>query len=323
MKTQLQGIRCNCGFALDDVVRSGRLNPDSAVGTYAGDGVCYERFAPLFDGIVGGYHGLTEWVHRSDFDPAHLHHLGTSLANEPRIRSTRIRVARNLRGMAFPPAITRDDRLRVEARIVAALGTLSGDLAGSYTPLSALGDDERRRLVEAHLLFKQGDRFLEAAGCNRDWPEGRGIYRSADDGFMVWVNEEDTMRIIAMAPGGDIVGTFTRLSRAVSALEERLDFAIDERLGYLSSCPTNLGTAMRASVHVELPGLAAAADGVEQAAAVGLSLRGVHGEHSAAEGGVVDLSNKRRLGVTEAECVSTLVKGVFELLERESKVVNS
>ena len=89
---------------------------------------------------------------------------------------------------------------------------------------------------------------------------GRGIFHNADKSFLVWVNEEDQLRIISMNKGGDVKGVFSKLARGIQAVgdsvmaESGRKFMLDERLGYLHSCPTNLGTGMRASVHVDLPG---------------------------------------------------------------------
>jgi len=118
-----------------------------------------------------------------------------------------------------------------------------------------MSEEDRTQLVEDHFLFKQGDRFLEAAGLNRDWPEGRGIFHNNDKTFLVWINEEDQLRIISMQEGSDILEVFTRLARATQEIEKVVRFAHSEELGFLTSCPTNLGTALRASVHVSLPNL--------------------------------------------------------------------
>jgi len=89
----------------------------------------------------------------------------------------------------------------------------------------------------------------------RDWPEGRGIFHNDDKTFLVWVNEEDQLRIISMQPGSDIRQVFERLSRAATEIEKIAKFAQDDHLGYITSCPTNLGTGLRASVHIKLPKL--------------------------------------------------------------------
>merc|ERR1712176_168899 len=101
----------------------------------------------------------------------------------------------------------------------------------------------QRKLINDHFLFKEGDRFLESCGLNRDWPSGRGIFHNDAKTFLVWVNEEDQLRIISMQPGADIKAVFDRLCRAASIIEGVCEFAHDEHLGYITSCPTNLGTA--------------------------------------------------------------------------------
>ena len=108
-------------------------------------------------------------------------------------------------------------------------------------------------MIADHFLFKEGDRFLEACGVNRNWPDNRGIYHNDDKTFLVWVNEEDQLRVISMQKGSNIRQVFERLMLALQKFEKVAKFAYDDHLGYITSCPTNLGTAMRASVHIKLP----------------------------------------------------------------------
>jgi len=114
---------------------------------------------------------------------------------------------------------------------------------------------DKKSLIEDHFLFKEGDKYLESSGLEREWPEGRGIFHNDDKTFLVWVNEEDQLRIISMQPGSDIRAVFERLSRAATEVEKIAKFAQDDHLGYITSCPTNLGTGLRASVHIKLPKL--------------------------------------------------------------------
>ena len=94
---------------------------------------------------------------------------------------------------------------------------------------------------------------MESCGLNRDWPEGRGIFHNKEKTFLVWINEEDQLRIISMQSGADILAVFSRLSKAAAEIEKVSKFSHDDHLGYITSCPTNLGTALRASVHIKLP----------------------------------------------------------------------
>ncbi|WP_292664085.1 phosphagen kinase [Nitratifractor sp.] len=316
---ELADKKTRYGYTLDQLIRSGVENPDSSIGVYAGDEESYTLFAPLLDPIIREYHHFDpqKQHHVSDLDPSHLQIENPDPENAY-ILSTRIRVGRNLHCFPLGPNLAERERLIVECMVSDALRELGGELAGHYYPLLGLSEADRQQLIEDHFLFKEGDRFLESAGLNRDWPEGRGIYHNDDKTFLVWVNEEDQLRIISMEPGGDIARVFTRLSHAVSELQKRLTFAFDKRLGYLTSCPTNLGTAMRASVHIRLPKLAGTMERFQEICdRHELQIRGIHGEHSESEGGVYDVSNRRRLGITEVEAVRQMAEGVSELIAAE------
>ncbi len=159
---------------------------------------------------------------------------------------------------------------------------------------------------------------MEACNCNRDWPSGRGIFHNDDKTFLVWVNEEDQLRIISMQKGADIGAVFERLSRAAAHIETVSKFAHDCNLGYITSCPTNLGTALRASVHIKLPKLSAKKEEFQAIAdKYYVQIRGIHGEHSESSDGVYDISNKRRLGRSEVQLVQDMYNGVKAMIEAE------
>jgi creatine kinase/arginine kinase len=305
-------------FTLEKAINSGVQNIDSGIGVYAGDEESYETFAPLFNPIIEEYHGFTkDDRHKSNLDPADLKAPNPDPSGMF-IVSTRIRVGRNLKDLPLGPAISQKQRLDVEQKVSTALASLDGALKGQYYPILGMSEEVQKGLIEDHFLFKEGDRFLEAAGLNNDWPEGRGIYHNDEKTFLVWVNEEDQLRIISMQQGGDIKEVFSRLSSAIKVLEEQLSFSYNDHLGYITSCPTNLGTAMRASVHIKVPYLA---ENMEMFKSITdkhhLQIRGIHGEHSKSEGGVYDISNRRRLGITEVEAVQDMYDGVVALIEAE------
>ena len=135
----------------------------------------------------------------------------------------------------------------------------------------------------------------------------------------MWVNEEDQLRIISMEQGSDIAGVFRRLCNACDHIQTKCDFSHSEHLGYITSCPTNLGTALRASVHIKLPKLMKAK---EQFNAIAdkykVQIRGIHGEHTETDDGVFDISNRRRLGLSEKELVQDMINGVKALIDAEN-----
>lgn len=158
----------------------------------------------------------------------------------------------------------------------------------------------QQQLIDDHFLFKEGDRFLQAANACRYWPSGRGIYHNDNKTFLVWCHEEDHLRIISMQMGGDLGQIYARLVTDVNDIEKRLPFSHHDRLGFFTFCPTNLGTTIRASVHIKVPKLASNKAKLEEIAAKNnLQVRGTRGEHTEAEGGIYDISNKRRMDLTE------------------------
>merc|ERR1712038_2238069 len=124
-----------------------------------------------------------------------------------------------------------------------------------------------------------------------------------------------------MEQGANIKSVFGRLEKAVAAINEKLKFAYNEKLGYLTACPTNIGCGERASVHIKIP--KTSEDEINEIATkFNLQIRGIHGEHSESKGGVYDVSNKRRLGISEWDGVKDLINGCKELIESETKLLN-
>merc|ERR1711909_199412 len=243
------------GFSLSQAIACAVQFDNQHCGIYAGDWDSYKVFADVFDPLIRDYHGISpDAVHTSDMDVGRIK--GNIDPTAP-VHSTRIRVGRSIDGFGLSPGITREQRLGVENLMKKAFSNLKGDLAGTYYPLTGMNEQVRQQLVDDHFLFVSGDRNLIAAGMERDWPEGRGIFHNKDKTFLTWVNEEDQLRIISMQQGKDVKEVFDRLVRGINAVESSLkgkQFQKHEKYGYIHSCPTNLGTGMRAPVHVTLPG---------------------------------------------------------------------
>merc|ERR1712109_418457 len=324
---KLKGIKTKTsGFTLIQAIACAVEFDNQHCGIYAGDWDSYKDFAPVFDPIIQEYHGISsDSKHTSDMDASKIN---GNIANDVPVHSARIRVGRSIDGFGLSPGITKDQRLGVENLMKKAFANLTGDLAGTYYPLTGMSEKVRQQLVDDHFLFVSGDRNLIAAGMERDWPEGRGIFHNAAKTFLLWVNEEDQLRIISMQNGGDVRAVFDRLARGIKAVgdsvkaESGKDFMLDPKYGYIHSCPTNLGTGMRASVHVDLPGWTKEGLKSLQARCEELHLqpRGTRGESGGQTGCTYDISNKHRLGYSEVQLVQKMIDGV-NTLHKEDQVL--
>jgi len=303
-----------------------RLNSIQHCGIYAGDQDTYEDFKEVFLPLICEYHGVPEdFKHVSNMN---VDDLTGNINSEAPVKSTRIRVGRSIDGFGLSPGITKEQRLEVENLMIHAFKKLTDDLKGDYYPLTGMEEEVRQKLVDDHFLFVSGDPNLKVAGMERDWPEGRGIFHNEAKTFLTWVNEEDQLRIISMEQGGDVKGVFARLAKGIQAVKDSVkeesgkDFLLHEKLGFLHSCPTNLGTGMRASVHIDLPGWTA--EGIpalkKRCEELSLQPRGTRGESGGQTGVTYDISNKHRLGYSEVQLVQTMIDGVNALYAEDLKL---
>lgn len=315
----LKDGKTSFGSTLLDCIQSGLENHDSGCGIYAPDSNAYTEFAAIFDPIIEDYHvGFgSDSVHPAFEwgDPEVLLNLDPK---NKYIVSTRVRCGRSLDGYPFNPKMSEDHYIEIMTKMQTILESLEGEFKGKFHPLEGMPKDIQQQLIDDHFLFKEGDRFLQSAKASRFWPVGRGIFFNDDKTFLVWVNEEDHLRLISMQPGGDLGAVYQRLVTGVDLITEQCAFSRHERLGWLTFCPTNLGTTIRASVHIRVPKLAATDGKLEEVAGkYNLQVRGTSGEHTEAIGGVYDISNKRRMGLTEFEAVKEMFDGIQAIIEAE------
>merc|ERR1712086_979409 len=189
-------VTATSGFTLAKAIACAVDFDNQHCGIYAGDEDSYLDFADVFDPLICEYHGLAgDFKHTSDMDAGKI---TANVDPEVPVHSCRIRVGRSIQGFGLSPGITKQQRVDVEALMKNAFTKLEGNLAGSYFPLTGMDEAIRQQLVDDHFLFVSGDPNLKVAGMERDWPEGRGIFHNKDKTFLVWVNEEDQLRIISM-----------------------------------------------------------------------------------------------------------------------------
>nr|XP_058915397.1 creatine kinase U-type, mitochondrial isoform X2 [Kogia breviceps] len=261
--------------------------------------------------------------HTTDLDASKIR---SAYFDERYVLSSRVRTGRSIRGLSLPPACTRAERREVERVVVEALSGLKGDLAGRYYRLSEMTEAEQQQLIDDHFLFdKPVSPLLTAAGMARDWPDARGIWHNNEKSFLIWVNEEDHTRVISMEKGGNMKKVFERFCRGLKEVERLIqergwEFMWNERLGYILTCPSNLGTGLRAGVHIKLPLLSKDSRFPKILENLRLQKRGTGGVDTAATGSIIDISNLDRLGKSEVELVQLVIDGVNYLIDCERRL---
>ena len=223
------------------------------------------------------------------------------------VLSTRIRLARNLADYPFPARLDTKSRIAVNEIVRDAVPAAAGL---KYIEMKTLTQAQIVSLAERHLISPE---FASST-------DGRALLLSDSEEISVMLQEEDHIRLQVMKPGLSLAEAYAEADRLDSAINEHVKFAFDERLGYLTECPTNLGTGMRASVMLHLPALTALGRMNTLASTVsklGLTIRGAYGEGSASMGDLYQLSNQVTLGITEKGAIENLKTIVLQLASQE------
>merc|ERR1712232_662997 len=190
-----------------------------------------------------------------------------------------------------------------------------------------MGPATEKRLIEDHFLFQMPDEpMLLSWRMERDWPHARGIYHNEAKTALVWVNEEDHLRIISMEKGNNIRAVFDRFGSLVKAVEAACKevgrkLEISEKYGNILSCPSNCGTGLRASMMIKIPLASKEQEFKKWCADRCLQARGSGGFASAAaDDGIRDVSNVDRMGKDEVELVNEMIQGVADLIKWEKEL---
>lgn len=227
------------------------------------------------------------------------------------VLSSRVRLARNIKGIPFPARADEEQQQKIIEmckNAVSCNDTLKNTI--KYIDLSMMEDYEKQAIAERHLISPQ----------MMDNSIKRGILLSDDNKLSVLVNEEDHVRIQAMEAGFDLDACFKQANLIDDLLEESVEYAFDEKIGYLTCCPTNAGTGMRASVMMHLPALVMSGNInsiIDSLAQLGVIVRGIFGEGSKAAGNIYQISNQYTMGETEEEIIDKFKQIVSEVTEKE------
>lgn len=228
------------------------------------------------------------------------------------ILSSRIRLARNLRNYKFPTLFSNEEAREIIQKVNGALRSKAFEKFGAlqFLEIDGLKSLQKRVLVEKHLI---SPRLTEQATHG-------AVFLSENEDISIMINEEDHIRIQCLFPGMQIEEALERANAIDNILEEELDYAFEEDLGYLTTCPTNVGTGLRASVMVHLPALILTRQMNRIIPAInqlGLVVRGLYGEGSEALGNIFQISNQITLGKSEEDIVGDLKGVVQQIITQE------
>src|SRR3954454_22506072 len=224
--------------------------------------------------------------------------------------SSRVRLARNLRNRAFPGWGKKPARIEVLELIrprVEELTEMQDSFSEMLQDLSAL---EKQVLVERHLISREH----AAKGV------GSAVVMNRKQTLSIMINEEDHLRMQSIRSGLQLKSAFKLVDKVDSTLEARLDIAFDPHLGYLTACPTNVGTGMRASAMLHLPGLVLSEminQVIQAVSKIGLAVRGLYGEGTEAMGNLFQISNQTTLGEKEEDIINRLTKVIETIIDKE------
>ncbi|MDD2710474.1 MAG: protein arginine kinase [Verrucomicrobiae bacterium] len=224
--------------------------------------------------------------------------------------SSRVRLARNLDGQPFPGWAKKSERVAILESIQAAVRDLPQMKDGICQTMDTLSQIEKQVLVEKHLISR------EHAGRNI----GSGVAIDKKAAISVMINEEDHIRMQAILPGFKLPDVYGAIDQVDSALARKLIFAFSPALGFLTACPTNVGTGMRASAMLHLPALRLndhIGKIIQAVNKLGLTVRGLYGEGTEALGDLFQISNQTSLGEKEADILHRLGKVIGEIVRHE------
>lgn len=228
----------------------------------------------------------------------------------PVVLSTRIRLARNMVGPPFPERADVAQRRDMLTRCADQLGALPQMSKGTFFDIADLSALEKQVLVERHLISREL--------C--DGEEGTGVYINKGQTCSVMINEEDHLRIQFLKTGFNLKSVWKLIDAFDSELEKTIDVAFSPEFGYLTACPTNLGTGLRASVMMHLPGLVISGDMervIRAVSQLGITVRGLFGEGSDASGHIFQISNQQTLGESEEEILDRLANVLKTIIDHE------
>ncbi|GCC23479.1 creatine kinase M-type-like isoform X3 [Chiloscyllium punctatum] len=328
MYKRLRARATQSGFTLDDIIQPGvdksEYSSTRTAGCVAGDAESYTVFMEFFDPLIELYHRDYQLnrMHRSNLNPENLK--GGADLDELYVLICQVSTGRNVDDFCFPPHCSRGERRALEKLAKEALNALDGEFKGTYHSLKNLSEEKLQKLTAAGILT---DNLISpvmlSSGMARDWPDSRGVWHNDMMNFIVWVNKEDHLRITSIQDGGNMNQVFTRYCLGLKKLEEiyqqkKHPFIWKDNLGYVLTCPSDLGTGMRASVLVRLKYISKHQKFGEILQRLRLEKKPTGAVNASAE--VWDISNADRIGFSEVQLMQLLVDGIKLLINMDKYI---
>lgn len=230
--------------------------------------------------------------------------------------STRIRIARNLQGYRFPQQMNLDEAQRLTQEVLNGMKNIPNNDNYKFIRIGNLTPVDRMAYIEEHLI---------SPGLIQNADRGSFLLRE-DENITIMINEEDHIRTQVLLPGLDLETGWQLCNEIDNYLENSLDYAFHEDFGYLTACPTNVGTGLRASAMVHIPSLTITGhvnNLVQGLNKIGLTVRGIYGEGTNATGNLYQISNQTTLGEKEEKIIEKLKNVIYQIINRERDIRNS
>jgi creatine kinase len=322
-------------YTLSNAIQAGVESSYLVTGIAAGDEFSYEVFRDLMYPVIKNWHGFDpeKEFNKTNLDPSQIKISKDQQEKLSKyVSSTRVRAARSVSGLPLPAGMLEGDRAILETLLKKIISNFKGGLRGTYFPIKDMPEKQAKKLISRGMLFKEPHVGLQVdSGIKNYWPNYRGIFINKSEDRLMWVGEEDHIRIIAMEEGADIKSVFEKYISLHNALKvsfqnEGRRFMYNNRLGFLASCPSNIGTSMRASLMIKLPNLTKNQDRLKELVKEhGLDLRGGRGTGESIKyiknhSDSWDISNKKRIGASEVELIQNMIEGALKIIEEEEKL---
>ena len=230
--------------------------------------------------------------------------------------STRIRIARNLKNYRFPQRMNIEESEKLTQEVLNSLKSLPQNNNYKFTSINHLKPLERIVFIEEHLI---------SPGLIKKLDYSSFLLRD-DENVTIMINEEDHLRIQVLFSGLNFQKGWQIINEIDDSLEESLDFAFDEEFGYLTACPTNVGTGLRVSAMVHLPSLTITGyinNLIKAMGKIGLTVRGLYGEGTEVIGNLYQISNQMTLGEEEEEIINKLENVIYQVIKKEREIRNN